>query len=128
MCSTDLMATCAAIVGTDLPENTAEDSHNILPVLTGSDNNKQSVNNTSFGFWRLLTPSLGMEIDFGNSRIRWWPPPRDNAPDPDSPGQLYHLLDDSAERHNLWDNHPKVAQRLTHLLENIELKGVAPNV
>ena len=40
MCSTDLMATCAAIVGTDLPENTAEDSHNILPVLTGSDNNK----------------------------------------------------------------------------------------
>ena len=43
MCSTDLMATCAAIVGTDLPENTAEDSHNILPVLTGSDNNKQYV-------------------------------------------------------------------------------------
>ena len=40
MCSTDLMETCAAIVGTDLPENTAEDSHNILPVLTGSDNNK----------------------------------------------------------------------------------------
>ena len=71
MCSTDLMATCAAIVGTDLPENTAEDSHNILPVLTGSDNNNTSVSNTSFGFWRLFTPSSGMEIDFGNSRIRW---------------------------------------------------------
>ncbi|MEC8841764.1 MAG: hypothetical protein VX432_09240, partial [Candidatus Poribacteria bacterium] len=70
ICLTDSMTTRTAIVGTDLPENTAKYSHNILPVLTGNDNNNTSVSNTSFGFCRLFTPSSGMETDFGNSRIR----------------------------------------------------------
>jgi arylsulfatase A len=30
-CLTDFMATCAAIVGEELPDDAAEDSHNILP-------------------------------------------------------------------------------------------------
>lgn len=33
VCLTDLMATCAAIIGTDLPSDAAEDSVNLLPVL-----------------------------------------------------------------------------------------------
>ena len=35
VCLMDLMATCAAIVGEDLPAGAAEDSRNILPALLG---------------------------------------------------------------------------------------------
>jgi arylsulfatase A len=37
ICLTDIMATCAAIVGHDLPKSAAEDSYNIIPALTGVD-------------------------------------------------------------------------------------------
>ena len=36
ICQTDLMATCASLVGYDLPENSAEDSFDFSSVL--SDN------------------------------------------------------------------------------------------
>jgi arylsulfatase A-like enzyme len=35
ICLTDIMATCAAITGAQLPPNAAEDSYNILPALRG---------------------------------------------------------------------------------------------
>ncbi len=35
VCLNDFMATCAAIVGYELPDSTAEDSYDFLPVLTG---------------------------------------------------------------------------------------------
>ena len=35
MCLTDVMATCAAIVGAKLPQDAAEDSFNMLPALLG---------------------------------------------------------------------------------------------
>ena len=40
VCLTDVMATCAAIVGTPLPCTAAEDSFNLLPVLLGTDEGK----------------------------------------------------------------------------------------
>ena len=36
-CLTDIMATCAEIVGASLPNDAAEDSCSILPVLLGED-------------------------------------------------------------------------------------------
>ncbi|MFP6721009.1 MAG: arylsulfatase, partial [Candidatus Poribacteria bacterium] len=125
ICLTDLMATCAAIIGTDLPEHTAEDSYNFLPTLTGSDNNtpiRQSViHHSVFGVFSLRHQEW--KLILGTQGSGGWPPPRGNAPDPDSPGQLYHLWDDPAERHNLWDDHPEVVQKLTHLLEKYQAEG-----
>ena len=40
ICLTDVMATCAAMTGATLPDNAAEDSFNILPVLLGKDGGK----------------------------------------------------------------------------------------
>ena len=39
-CLTDLMATCAAIVGTDVPDDAGQDSCNILPALLGEETEK----------------------------------------------------------------------------------------
>jgi len=109
------MATCAAIIGTDLPEHTAEDSYNFLPTLTGSDNNtpiRQSViHHSVFGVFSLCHQEW--KLILGTQGSGGWPPPRGNAPDPDSPGQLYHL----------WDDHPEVVQKLTHLLEKYQAEG-----
>ena len=38
VCLTDIMATCAAVVGAKLPNDAAEDSFNILPILLGEIN------------------------------------------------------------------------------------------
>jgi len=40
ICLTDVMATCAAIVNSALPNNAAEDSYNILPLLLGDTRDK----------------------------------------------------------------------------------------
>ncbi|GAJ20287.1 unnamed protein product, partial [marine sediment metagenome] len=40
ICLTDLLGTCAAIVGAKLPDNAGEDSYNILPALLGQNLNK----------------------------------------------------------------------------------------
>ena len=36
ICQTDIMATCASLVGYDLPEGSAEDSFDLSPVLSGN--------------------------------------------------------------------------------------------
>lgn len=43
VCLCDVMATCAALVGADLPQNAAEDSYNILPVLFGQQPEDQPI-------------------------------------------------------------------------------------
>ena len=40
ICLTDLVATCAAIIGAKLPNDGAEDSYNFLPALLGTDGGK----------------------------------------------------------------------------------------
>ena len=42
VCLCDLMATCAAITGVDLPDNAAEDSFDILPAMLGESAARRS--------------------------------------------------------------------------------------
>jgi arylsulfatase A-like enzyme len=120
ICLTDLLATCAAIVGAKLPDNAGEDSVNILPALTGAAAGPlreavvhHSINGSFSirqGKWKLdLCPGSG-----------GWSDPKPNSKEertlPDV--QLYDLTADISERRNLQAEQPDVTARLTALLQS----------
>jgi len=132
ICLTDLMATCAAIVGETLPDNAGEDSYNLLPVLQGKDSRGQfreatvhHSNNGSFsirqGEWKLIMCAGSG----GLSR------PRDKeAIENGLPGfQLFYLKKDPGEECNLYEEYTEKANELRQILsEYIENGRSTPGV
>jgi len=120
ICATDLLATCAAIVGDTLKDNEGEDSYNVLPALLG-EKTEQAVReaivhhsiNGSFsirqGKWKLeFCPGSG----------GWSYPKPGNTIELDLyPVQLYNLEEDIAEENNLAEYKPKLVKALTVLMK-----------
>ena len=125
ICLTDLMATCADVVGARLPDDAGEDSESILPVLLGNRTDEPIheaiVHHSGSGMfairqgpWKLIQ-GLGSGGFSAPSRIK---------PEPDGPkGQLYNLDDDPQETTNLWSERPEVVRRLSRLLERLQNEG-----
>ena len=131
---TDIFATCAAITGADIPDDAAEDSYNILPVLDGSQGDeplrpyllqqtwtlKMSVRR---GDWKLLDhkgsggSNYEKDGEWGMKQYAI----KDN--DPDAPGQLYNLATDPGETDNLYSKHPDIVAELRALLEESKESG-----
>jgi len=120
ICTTDLLATCADIIGYSLKDNEGEDSFSMLPFLEEKELNKQSrldavhhSINGSFairkGDWKLIMcPGSG----------GWsFPRPNDKAALEGLPEtQLYNLASDPAESNNLVESNPSKAKELKQLL------------
>ncbi len=132
ICLTDIMATCAAIVGAQLPADAAEDSFNLLPALTGERQDApirpfvlhQTMTNKlaiRSGRWKLLDhPGSGGNDYQAQPCLRPYRLP-DTAPD--APGQLYDLVADPGETRNLYFQHPDVVSRLQRLLQDAKRTG-----
>jgi arylsulfatase A-like enzyme len=125
LCLTDLMATCAALVGAPLPPNAAEDSYNLLPALLGERRDKPLREATVHqagngqlairqGPWKLILPHPGP----GTAA-----PKKAAKPKAATGPELYNLADDLAETKNLHDQHPDIVERLTQLLEKYRRDG-----
>ena len=131
-CLTDVMATVAAITGTELPRDAAEDSFNLLPALEGEA--------TAPIRPYLLTQAFGgartLSIHRGNWKYIAHPGSGGNnydkgemapfaLPDtaPGAPAQLYDLAADPGERTNLYLQHPDIAKELKALLEQSKASG-----
>jgi arylsulfatase A-like enzyme len=133
VCLTDIMATCAAITGAELPANAAEDSFSFLPALTGAANAGPKRDYTLHqtirldmairrGEWKYLDHrgSGGNNYDKGELQPYALP---DSAPD--APGQLYNLTSDPGEKTNLYFKHPEIVKELKGLLEASKASGRA---
>ena len=127
ICTTDLTATCASIVGYQLADSEAEDSYNILPLF---DQEKLTTPlreatvhhsiNGSFairqGAWKLIMcPGSG-----------GWSFPRPNNKKvleglPEV--QLYNLMNDPGEKDNLQASNPQKVTELKDLLTKYILEG-----
>jgi arylsulfatase A-like enzyme len=125
ICLNDLLATCAGILGTKLPDNAGEDSLSILPALFGKAGLPlrealvhHSVNG-SFAIreknWKLvLCPDSG----------GWSAPRPGSAESRRLPAvQLYDLARDRGETTNLQASHTEIVARLTSLLEKYVADG-----
>ncbi|MEM7077118.1 MAG: arylsulfatase [Pseudomonadota bacterium] len=126
VCLTDLLATCAALVGASLPDDAGEDSYNILPALLGqtsstpireatvaqSGDGSYSIRQ---GRWKLeLAPSSG-----GYYRLSPEEVAAQGLPDI----QLYDLAADLGETVNVQGQHPAVVRRLSELLGEYQRSG-----
>ena len=131
ICLTDIMATCAAITGATLPDNAAEDSFNMLPVLLGKDSAKSvrafTLHQTISlalairrGEWKYLDHRGSGGNNYDNAELKPFAFP-DTAPD--APGQLYNLTADPGETTNLYFKHPEIVKELKGLLEASKANG-----
>jgi len=133
MTLTDVMATVAAAVGYELPDNAAEDSYDLLPVFLGQQAEDKPIRPYT------LTQSLSGQLQIrrgpwkyldhqgsgGNNyeRSRDLQPYRLPETAPDAPGQLYNLETDPGETTNLYFEHPEIVKELKELLEKSKANG-----
>jgi arylsulfatase A-like enzyme len=125
ICLSDLMATCAAIVGDELPYNAGEDSYNILPALLGqidsSPIREAVVHHSGCGMFSIRQGKWKVILGRGNgsdSGAIGYKFQKD-----DFSGQLYNIEKDLGETNNLWDKHPEVIKRLESLLDKYKYEG-----
>ncbi|WP_162339890.1 sulfatase family protein [Cyclobacterium salsum] len=113
ICTTDLMATVAEMLGKPLPENAGEDSFSFLPTLMqgNSDSERASIVHHSIegrfairrGDWKLICwPGSG----------GWTEPLTRNGLEDLPDFQLYNLATDPGEENNLVDRYPERVEDL----------------
>lgn len=111
----DLLATFAALTGTPLPDDAAEDSHDVLPAILGRPPRRPPHEALIFdsgtgvfavrqGRWKAIAGTLE---DLASGK----------------PGQLYDLAADPAEQHDLWPRHPERGRRMLALLREYRAAG-----
>jgi arylsulfatase A len=125
ICLTDLLATCADLLGTKLPDNAGEDSVSILPALKGSTagpRHEAIVHHSSRGRFSIRQENWKLELCAGSGGTV--KPTDDQASQDGLPAvQLYDMSQDDAEKINLQDKYPEVVARLTNLLEKYVAEG-----
>lgn len=124
-CLNDLMATCADLLGEELPADAAEDSVSLLPALfgkAGGPSREAVVHHSINGSFAIRRGNWKL-IQCGDSG--GWSPPRPGSPKAKNlpPVQLYDLSSDAGENLNLHDKHPDVVADLTALLEKYVANG-----
>jgi arylsulfatase A len=115
----DLFATCAALTGTALPDEAAEDSRDVLPAILGrtgarplheamifdSGNGEFSVRQ---GRWKVIAGTLdNLKAISADGKS----------------GQLYDLDEDPGEQNDLWAKHPDIARSMIELLIKYRAEG-----
>ena len=128
------MATCAEIVGATLPNDAAEDSYNMLPVLLGTQGDKPVRRHLlqqtmSFamsirdGKWKYLDHkgSGGNNYNRGGAWGMRQYALKDT--DPDALGQLYNLETDPGETKNLYSNKPEIVKMMKAQLDVFQRSG-----
>lgn len=132
LCLTDVMATLAAVVGVELPSDSAEDSFNMLPALSGTTNEpiRPYLLTQAFGGERTLSIRRGhwKYLDHRGSGGNNYDSPGLKPfalPDtePGASGQLYNLATDPGEKTNQYKAQPKLAAELKSLLDQSKASG-----
>jgi arylsulfatase A len=117
---TDLMATCAALAGTSVPNNAGEDSYNILPAFFGEITDKPireaTIHHSGGGEFALRQGPWKLIERLPRSR-------RNQQTSEETTYQLYNLKNDPAEENDLVEQHPEIVQRLTQLLNTYRDQG-----
>lgn len=119
-CQTDMLATCAEMLGKELPVNAGEDSESILPIFTGKPtefSRKGIINHSVSGHFAYRQGKWKLLLAKGSAG--WTAPTEkalakvDDAPE----AQLYDLEADPGEQNNLYLKNPEVVEQLMALLK-----------
>ena len=122
----DVMATCADVLGHDLPAEAAEDSVSLLPTLQGQQTSEPLhdvvVHHSVSGHFAVRSGKWKLLFCRGSGG---WSPPREAEAEKQNlpPVQLYNLHDDPKETVNLQADHPEVVKQLTAELRRVIEQG-----
>jgi len=118
VCLVDLLATCADILGVELPDNAGEDSVSNLPIWDGSSLDasvrEATVHHSFNGSFSIRKGKWKLEMCPGSGGWSYPRPGKECEGLP--PIQLYNLSTDIGERRNVYDAHPMVVNELKSLL------------
>ncbi len=126
ICLSDLMATCAALLGKKLPDDAGEDSFNILPLLLDQKPDgplrvamiNKACRGPSIsirqGPWKLILPEDCWPTEEGVTAL-------ENGKL--GKGELYNLAEDIGETKNLYEQHPEIVKKLQALFVRIVREG-----
>ena len=131
---TDVMATCAALVGASLPRDAAEDSYNMLPVLLGKQGKEpvrtymlqQTMSHAMSirqGSWKYLDHRGSGGNNYDRKGEWGMSPFAIEDTDPDAPGQLYDLASDPGETTHVYSQHPDRVAAMKKQLETFKKSG-----
>ena len=119
------MATCAAIIGDELPIEVGPDSINILPALLDQKLSRPLhqaiIHHSCYGVFSVRSGTWKLILD--TKKSGGWVEPDGENPVPGSPGQLYNMETDPYETNDLWEKHPDIVEKLTALLEKYKNQG-----
>lgn len=125
ICTTDFMATAADMLGVELPDDTAEDSYSILPVLTQKKYSRPlreaTVHHSNGGRFAIRQGDWKLILWPGSGG---WAFP---ATEEDMKGlprfQLYNLREDPGEENNLVSKYPIRVKTMKALLAKYVVQG-----
>lgn len=124
VCLTDLFATVAELTGAKLVPGMAEDSISFAPALQGQASTKMRsavVHHAGNGMFAIRDREWKLVLGRGSGGFT---APVKVAPAPGEPdGELYHLLSDPREEHNLYLEQPAVVARLKDQLATWQRQG-----
>ena len=120
------MTTVSAITGQRLPDNSGEDSYNLLPVLLGSDQPKPvreaTVHHSINGSFSIRKGTW--KVNFCPGSGGWsHPTPQEAIEQGLPPIQLYDLASDISELKNLASEYPDTVTELTVLMKQYIERG-----
>ncbi len=124
----DFMGTLASVTGYRLPDNQAEDSHDLLPLLRGKTDKVRDthIHNTranSYAIrhdnWLLVADKQG----YMSGRNAKWEAKHKYPADDMAPVELYDLSSDIGQRVNLASKNPERVAELKALLDRIRKQG-----
>ena len=114
VCQVDLLATCADIVGVQLPPNAGEDSFSLLSAMRGEDYARPLrgplMHHSSRGYFAIRDGQWKLNLfrGSGGSLKPVFIQPKSGEP----PFELYNMRSDWSETTNVHDQHPDVVERL----------------
>ncbi len=132
ICHVDFLATVAALLEKTLPDNTAEDSVSILPVLLGQKLDapvrEATVHHSARGKfairrgdWVFIDAPSG--DDNGTHGEPQWLKDERGYTQHAHPGELFNLRDDPTQRENRYDEKPELVLELKSLLQKYQQEG-----
>jgi arylsulfatase A-like enzyme len=118
VCLADLLATCADILGVDLPDNAGEDSASNLPLWeetsSGATLREATVHHSIDGSFSIRKGKWKLEMCSGSGGWSYPRPGKECEGLP--PIQLYDLTADIGERENVYGAYPEILDELIALL------------